>query len=94
MISNAPRPLGGGTATGGRHRLHPPQVALWFTNLTTLPAVTLTPARPDLVDPAGAAGPEVEAGRLQGGQIGANGLLEPDFPVTAPAANPVFYRTY
>ncbi len=32
--------------------------------------------------------------RLQGGQIGANGLLEPDFPATAPAANPVFYRTY
>ncbi|WP_259727847.1 MULTISPECIES: ribonucleoside-triphosphate reductase, adenosylcobalamin-dependent [unclassified Synechococcus] len=31
---------------------------------------------------------------MQGGQIGANGLLEPDFPPTAPAANPVFYRTY
>ncbi|MCP9839764.1 ribonucleoside-triphosphate reductase, adenosylcobalamin-dependent [Synechococcus sp. J7-Johnson] len=26
--------------------------------------------------------------------MGANGLLEPDFPPTAPAANPVFYRTY
>ncbi len=69
-------------------------MALWFTNLTTPSAVTLTPARPDLVDPAAAVGQEASAGRLQGGQIGANGLLEPDFPPTAPAANPVFYRTY
>ncbi len=69
-------------------------MAVWFTNLTTLTAVTLTPARPDLIDPAGTVGPEAETVRLQGGQIGANGLLEPDFPATAPAANPVFYRTY
>ncbi|QPN58100.1 ribonucleoside-triphosphate reductase, adenosylcobalamin-dependent [Synechococcus sp. CBW1107] len=56
--------------------------------------MTLTPARPDLIDPAGTVRPEAEAVRLQGGQIGAHGLLEPDFPATAPAANPVFYRTY
>lgn len=69
-------------------------MAVWFTNLTILPAVTLTPARPDLIDPAGTVGSAPESVRLQGGQIGANGLLEPDFPATAPAANPVFYRTY
>jgi len=69
-------------------------VAVWFTDQTTFSAVTLTPARPDLSDPAGAVGSAAEPGRLQGGQIGANGLLEPDFPTTAPAANPVFYRTY
>ncbi len=50
--------------------------------------MTLTPLRPDLAESAGATGEE-----SQPATVPAN-LTEPDFPATAPAANPVFYRTY
>ncbi|WP_416238091.1 ribonucleoside-triphosphate reductase, adenosylcobalamin-dependent [Synechococcus sp. CCY9201] len=60
-------------------------------------AVTLTPLRPDSLQhsdsqsvAAGAAAAAVEPGEVGGQQ----GQLEADFPATAPAANPVFYRTY
>jgi ribonucleotide reductase class II len=52
------------------------------------PSVTLTPSRPDaaLTSAPGAV-------RWADGS-GAGGALREDFPATAPAAHPVFYRTY
>ena len=56
------------------------------------PPVTLTPARPipPAATPASAAAGAPEQLGSPGGANGQNA----DFPATAPAANPVFYRTY
>jgi ribonucleotide reductase class II len=51
--------------------------------------VTLTPSRQDLRSAAAAHAANLEAALNQQGPAG-----ERDFPSTAPAANPVFYRTY
>jgi ribonucleotide reductase class II len=62
------------------------------------PPVTLTPARP-IPTPAvsgGAADSQVPVAPDADAQAGTNAASSPnaDFPATAPAANPVFYRTY
>ncbi len=72
--------------------MHPPPLAVSLAQQTTLPAVTLTPTRPDL---AGSAGATVEQDKATQADPSRRGSAEqPDFPATAPAANPVFYRTY
>jgi ribonucleotide reductase class II len=62
--------------------------------------VTLSPSRPEfradpsLHDPGDAAARPPAPGDLHSGGGSAIGLGEGVFPATAPAANPVFYRTY
>ncbi|MFM8604693.1 MAG: ribonucleoside-triphosphate reductase, adenosylcobalamin-dependent, partial [Cyanobium sp.] len=51
--------------------------------------MTLTPSRPDLRPTANPQAAGLEAALNQTGSNGHH-----DFPITAPAANPVFYRTY
>ena len=50
--------------------------------------MTLTPSRPD------AALTSAPGGVRWADGAGAGGALREDFPATAPAAHPVFYRTY
>ncbi len=62
--------------------------------------MTLSPSRPDLrpdpslLDPGDAAAPSPATAALQSGADTAAVAGEGVFPATAPAANPVFYRTY
>ena len=80
---------------GGAVALTPPPMALGCLATQARRAVTLSPSRPDLRTDH--ARDSVE-GSIQE-PLGTNARLgtggnEGDFPSTAPAANPVFYRTY
>ena len=83
----------GATADGGIGRLHTLLVALWFGTRQANTTVTLS-ATPPSASTSGADKEAAEkafaAASATPGAAGERG----DFPATAPAANPVFYRTY
>ena len=85
----------GSTADGGNGCLHTLLVALWFGTRQADPTVTLSATPPS----ASAAGAQKEAAEkayaASSAAPGPGGSAEQgNFPATAPAANPVFYRTY
>ena len=88
-------PRAGSTADGGNGCLHTLLVALWFGTRQADPTVTLSATPPS----ASAAGAQKEAAEkayaASSAAPGPGGSAEQgNFPATAPAANPVFYRTY
>ena len=88
-------PRVGSTADGGNGCLHTLLVALWFGTRQADPTVTLSATPPS----ASAAGAQKEAAEkayaASSAAPGQGGSAEQgNFPATAPAANPVFYRTY
>ncbi|MEY3758303.1 MAG: ribonucleoside-triphosphate reductase, adenosylcobalamin-dependent [Cyanobacteriota bacterium] len=85
----------GSTADGGNGCLHTLLVALWFGTRQADPTVTLSATPPS----TSAAGAQKEAAEkayaAASAAPGPGGSAEQgNFPATAPAANPVFYRTY
>ncbi len=89
---------GGAPANGGNDSLPTPPVALWCRHARCCRhVVTLSVPGSRALD--GAAAPDLDALQAAIEDAGAsNGTVlngpRPDFPATAPAANPVFYRTY
>ena len=89
---------GSAPATGGNDSLPTPPVALWCRHARCCRhVVTLSVPGSRALD--GAAAPDLDALQAAIEDAGAsNGTVlngpRPDFPATAPAANPVFYRTY
>jgi len=88
-------PRADSTADGGNGCLHTLLVALWFGTRQADPTVTLSATPPS----ASAAGAQKEAAEkayaASSAAPGPGGSAEQgNFPATAPAANPVFYRTY
>jgi len=89
---------GSAPAAGGNDSLPTPPVALWCRHARCCRhVVTLSVPGSRALD--GAAAPDLDALQAAIEDAGAsNGTVlngpRPDFPATAPAANPVFYRTY
>ena len=85
-------------ATGGNDSLPTPPVALWCRNARCCRhVVTLSVPGSRALDGAAAPGLDALHDAIQDAGASNGTVLNgprPDFPATAPAANPVFYRTY
>ena len=89
---------GSAPAAGGNDSLPTPPVALWCRNARCCRhVVTLSVPGSRALDAAAAPGLDALHDAIQDAGASNGTVLNgprPDFPATAPAANPVFYRTY